>query len=765
MLRALLLTVLGCLGVAPAPEATTAPPAGPPAAPPFALPGATPPPEALVGKLSEAWEARPEGYAPRTRHLEADGSPTYINRLFLETSPYLRQHAHNPVDWYPWGDEAFAAAAARGVPVLLSVGYSTCHWCHVMEEESFEDPEIAAFLNTHYVAIKVDREERPDVDAVYMSAVQMLTGRGGWPMTVWLTPDRQPFYGGTYFPARDGDRGERRGFLTALGRMSEAWGDERELIVADSARTVAALSARLTPLHTGEPLPGVAALDAAVAEAAAELDPTWGGARGAPRFPSSFPTRALLRAWRRTGEAAPLEMAALTLEKMATGGLYDHVGGGFHRYSTDERWLVPHFEKMLYDNAQLAVAYTEAWRATGREDFARVAREILRYVARDMTSPEGAFYSATDADSLTPGGHREEGWFFTWTPEELDAVLGEDAAAAAAWYQVAPGGNFEGRSILHTPRTAASVAADLAMSPEDLLETVAAARESLYAARLERPAPLRDEKVLAGWNGLMISACARAALAFDAPDYSAAASRAAGFVLEELVVDGRLRRSWKDGQARHHGVLEDHAFLAAGLLDLFEATGERRWLEGCLAMDALLEAHFEDREAGGWYRTADDAEALLAREKPWQDRAVPSGGSVHALTLLRLYALTGKEGYRRRAEAAIGAMGGVLERAPGALSELLLAVDWLSGRPREVVIVTPGGREEAAPFLKALAGRFEPNVVLVVVSAEEVEALAEVVPPVAGKVAGDTVTAYVCEQGVCQLPATDPETFLEQLAR
>ena len=403
------------------------------------LPGAVAIEPELAAKLATAAAARPRDEV-RTRHRRDDGSPKYTNRLVLESSPYLRQHAHNPVDWHPWGDEAFEKAAREGKPVLLSVGYSTCHWCHVMEEESFEDEEIARYLNGNYIAIKVDREERPDLDAVYMSAVQALTGGGGWPMTVWLTPDRKPFYGGTYFPARDGDRGARIGFLTLLGRLRQAYAEQPDGIAEQAARLTRAIEQGLAPAPgAGGPGPGM--LIEAARFYRERFDPVNGGLSGTPKFPGSLPVRFLLRHHRRTGDGESLRMAELTLEKMAAGGMYDQVGGGFHRYATDERWLVPHFEKMLYDNALLAIDYLEGFQATGRQEFADVARDILRYVERDMTSPDGAFYSATDADSLNPQtGEREEGWFFTWTPEEIEAVLGRARAAPAlAWYAVRPG--------------------------------------------------------------------------------------------------------------------------------------------------------------------------------------------------------------------------------------------------------------------------------------------------------------------------------------
>jgi len=543
------------------------------------LPGAPPLPPELLARLHARWAARDPSYKPRTSHLDPDGSPKYTNRLFLETSPYLLQHAHNPVNWYPWGDEAFETARRLSRPVLLSVGYSTCHWCHVMEEESFDNEEIARYINENYVIVKVDREERPDIDAIYMSAVQALTGSGGWPMTVWLTPDRKPFFGGTYFPARDGDRGARVGFLTLLRKLKEAYTSQADKVSETSARLTEAIRQNLAPAPGKKGLPDGRVLEAAAAHYRSRYDSARGGLGGAPKFPSSLPVRFLLRYHRRTQDEEALRMAAQTLEKMAAGGMYDHVGGGFHRYSTDAQWLVPHFEKMLYDNALLAMAYLEGYQATGNEDFARVAREILRYVERDMTSSEGAFYSATDADSATPAGRREEGWFFTWTPEEIRAAIGpERARIVEAYYSVTPAGKFEGRNILHAARPLEEVARELGLPPEKVRAVVEESRELLYTARAKRPPPLRDEKVLAAWNGLMIGAHAQAALVLGDERYAARAARAAEFVLTRMRKDGRLLRSSKDGQARHNGYLDDYAFLIAGLLDLYESTGVPRWL-------------------------------------------------------------------------------------------------------------------------------------------------------------------------------------------
>jgi len=735
------------------------------------LPGAPPFPPELLDQFAQRRRELGPGYRPRTRHLLPDGGAKYTNRLSLSSSPYLQQHAHNPVNWYPWGDEAFETARRLGRPILLSVGYSTCHWCHVMEEESFEDEEIARFMNEGYVAIKVDREERPDLDAIYMSAVQTLTGSGGWPMTVWLTPDRKPYYGGTYFPARDGDRGVPIGFLTLLGRLRALYDEQPDRVAESAEQLVLAIRQSLAPPAGGDGLPGADVPLAAVATYRARFDATHGGLQRPPKFPSSLPVRFLMRHHRRAGDRQAIDMATLTLEKMAAGGMYDQVGGGFHRYATDARWLVPHFEKMLYDNALLAIAYLEGFQATGREDFARVAREILLYVERDMTSPQGAFYSASDADSLAPGGRREEGYFFTWTPEEIEAAIGKERARIVAGrYGVTSQGNLEGRSILHLARPIPDLARDLEIDPGRLPAILEDARGELYRARAKRPAPLRDEKILTAWNGLMISAFARAALVLGEDRHARTAARAADFVLGNLRRDGRLIRSHSEGRPGRNAFLDDYACLTAGLIDLFEATGGRRWIEAAIGLDAVLEAQYEDRTGGGFFMTSADHEALLAREKPAYDGAEPSGNSVAVMNLLRLHALTTDDRYRRRAERALAAAGPVLKRSPTALSEMLLAVDFRLDTPKEILIVTPpgpgGGAGGAGPLLTALRRAFVPNRVLVVVQeGEALAALSRIVPLVQGKTAHNgKATAYVCENRVCDLPTTDPAVFARQIA-
>ena len=735
---------------------------------PEALPGGEPLGDELRRHLAEKLAGRGSDYVPRTRHRREDGSPIYTNRLFLESSPYLQQHAHNPVNWYPWGDEAFEAARKLDRPVLLSIGYSTCHWCHVMEEESFEDEEIARVLNELYIPIKVDREVRPDVDAVYMQAVQMMHGSGGWPLNTWLTPDRRPFYGGTYFPARDGDRGTRTGFLTLIKRLSDIYHQQPDRVANQAQQVVAAVKQSLEGAVTvSQALPGGEVLHAAASFYASRFDPVNGGLNRSPKFPSSLPIRYLLRYARRTGDARALDMVKLSLEKMAAGGMYDQVGGGFHRYSTDVRWLVPHFEKMLYDNALLAVAYLEAWQATGNERFAAVTRDILRYVGREMTAPGGAFYSATDADSLTPSGHREEGWFFTWTPPEIQAVLGKERAAiVGAWWGVTPQGNFEKRNILSIVGDEADIARRFGKSVEEIRAIIETGRDALYEERLKRPAPLRDDKILVAWNGLMISAFARAGLALDAPDFTRAGATAASFILREMRAEGRLHRVYQEGRAAHPAFLEDYAFLIAGLLDLYEADADPQWIEEAKALQAVLDSQYAD-PAGGYFTTAKDQELLLAREKPAYDGAEPSGNSVAVLSLLRLAEFTTDDAYRVTADAALTAFGSVLSQSPASMSEILLALDYRLDRALEVVIVTPASGGDAAPLLEPLRRTFLPNrIVAVVADGAERDRNARAVPLLAGKTAMDgKATAYVCEKGVCQLPTSDPEVFIKQIGR
>jgi uncharacterized protein YyaL (SSP411 family) len=715
---------------------------------PPGAPGTSP---QLVARLAAALAAKGADYRPRTHHLDPSGSPRYTNRLLLEASPYLLQHAHNPVDWWPWCDEAFEEARRSGRPVFLSVGYSTCHWCHVMERESFEDEEIARYLNEHYVAIKVDREERPDVDAVYMTAVQALTGGGGWPMSVFLSADREPFFGGTYFPARDGDRGAGRGFLSILRELRGVWDRDPARVQNASAALSQTVRAALAgdAGGAGGDLPGEAPILQAARFFEGVFDPVHGGVNRAPKFPSNVPVRLLLRHHRRSGDPASLHVALFTLERMAAGGLMDQVGGGFHRYSTDERWLVPHFEKMLYDNALLAVAYVEAWQVTGRRDLARVARQTLDYALRELATPEGAFYSATDADS-----EGEEGRFFVWDEAEIRALLGPDADAFCTFYGVTPEGNFEGKNIPWVPAP-----------DEDAWESLRSARRTLYAAREKRVPPLRDEKVLAAWNGLMISALATAGRVVPEPLYVEAAARAARAVLGGMRPGGRLARSMLGGAPGPAGFLSDHAFLVQALLDLHEASLDPRWLEEALRLADATERLFADPR-GGWFVAGADQERLIAREKPTHDGAEPSGASVAVLNALRLEAFTGDVRWRRVAEGGLRWYAPVLAEQPVALTELLLGLDWLTDAPREVVLVWPQGGS-AEPLRETLRRTFLPNAVQT--GAPEgvaLAALAGVAPVAAGKAAvGGAAAAYVCERGACKLPATTPEALAEALRR
>jgi uncharacterized protein len=729
----------------------------------FRLLGAAPLPPETEQALATALTAKGPDYKPHTRHLNPDGSPKYTNRLILEESPYLLQHAHNPVNWYPWGDEAFERARSEGRPVLLSVGYSTCHWCHVMEEESFEDPEIADFLNRHYVAIKVDREKRPDIDSVYMSVVQALTGGGGWPMTVWLTPDRKPFYGGTYFPARDGERGARIGFLTLLKRLDEIYEKEPDRVATSTQQITSSIQRSSSGAAAGFSDEKLAAIAGEAANHfALNFDGEYGGFGRTPKFPQSVVLEFLLREGHRTGNRKLDEMVETTLDRMAKGGIYDHVGGGFHRYSTDRQWLVPHFEKMLYDNALLVVAYLEGYQVTGREDFARVAREILRYVGREMTSPEGAFYSATDADS-----EGVEGKFYLWTPGEIAAVITPQRARwFDAYHGITESGNLEGKSILHVAEPLEAVAKRFGMEPAALASALDEAREDLYRARLKRIPPFKDTKILTAWNGLMISAYARAALVLGDQDYAARASKAAGFILSKMRGGGRLQHSYFQGHAEGAGFLDDYAFLEQGLLDLYEVTYEPRWLGEAIALQTTIDRHFRDTQHGGYFLTPDDGEALLTRDKPSYDGAEPSGNSVALLNLSRLAELTADARYRERADEVLQAFGPSLAQAPTALAKMLTALDFRLDAAKEIILVKPDERASEEAMLARLRQIFLPSRVLAVAAeGPDLAAQKKLVPLFEGrKTIGGKVTAFVCEAQVCKLPTTDPEVFAQQIA-
>jgi uncharacterized protein YyaL (SSP411 family) len=733
------------------------------------LPGTTADP-ALETSLREALAAKGPSYEPRCEHTDDAGAPQFVNRLLHETSPYLLQHAHNPVNWYPWSDEAFERARTEGKPVFLSVGYSTCHWCHVMEHESFEDIEIARFLNEHFIAIKVDREERPDVDDIYMKAVNIMAGRGGWPMTLMLTPDRKPFFAGTYFVARTGDRGARKGFLTILEEMSALYSENPEEALAKANEVSQRIRTAAAPARPGT-IPGPQVIRRAAERFTQSFEPVWGGFGRSPKFPRPVELALMLRYWRRTDDAGALAMIEKTLDGMAAGGMYDLVGGGFHRYSTEMTWTVPHFEKMLYDNAQLVMAYLHGWQASGNPHYQRIARETLDYVVREMTAQEGAFFSATDADSPAPNGHREEGLFFTWTPAEVRELLdSEQANAVITRFKLTARGNFEGRSIPHTRETAEEVAKKLNIDVPTLEKHLTQAREKMYQARALRPPPLLDDKILVAWNGLMISAFAQAASTLDDTGYLHAGRKAARFVLDHVHDgSGRLLRSYKDGKARHRAYLEDYSFMIAALLDLFEADADQTWLEEAIRLQALLDKHYWDQKNGGYFTTAHDAEVLLSREKPSYDGAEPSGNSVAALNLLRLEEFTLDAKYRTKAEKVLGAFATVLERGSTSAPLLLSALDFYLDRPLEIVIISTEesvSSEQASALRDVLRKRFIPNrVVIDATQGEKLDALAKRIPLLEAKTARDGLTtAYVCEKGNCKFPTSDPEVFAKQLA-
>ena len=670
------------------------------------------------------------------------------NRLSRETSPYLLQHAHNPVDWYPWGEEAFARARAEDKPLLLSVGYSACHWCHVMERESFEDPAIAAVMNRHFVSVKVDREERPDVDHIYMQAVQSLTGRGGWPMTVFLAPDGTPFYGGTYFPPTD--RHGLPGFPRLLEGIADAWQNRRGE-VQEAGRQIAEHLNQAERLRGSAQLLTDDVLVAAFQSLSGQFDDAEGGLRGAPKFPQPMIWDFVLRMWRRTGNPRARQMVTTTLTRMARGGMYDQLGGGFARYSVDDHWLVPHFEKMLYDNAQLASLYLGGWLAFGDLEYRRVAEETLDYILREMTDPSGGFYSAQDADSE---GH--EGKFFVWTEQEIRALLPSgEADEALSYWGVDRGPNFEGHNILY-------------VAGEPAPERMAAARRRLGEARERRVHPGLDDKVLAAWNGLACRAFAEAGRALGRADYVAAAVRNAEFILGAMRREGRLLRTWKadptrrDGRAKLSAYLEDHAMVAAALLAVYEATFERQWLDEARALAEAMLALFWDENLEGFYDTGVDHESLIVRPRNLQDNAVPCGSSVAIEVLLRLAVLLGERRYESIALKALRPMADLMSRYGAGFGRFLCALDFHLGPVVEVALIAPPGGD-LAPLTTEVFRRYLPNRAVVGVPRGDPRAGAGI-PLLEDRGAVDgQPTAYVCRNYACDLPATDPEALGRQL--
>jgi uncharacterized protein YyaL (SSP411 family) len=681
------------------------------------------------------------------------------NRLADETSPYLLQHANNPVDWNTWGPEAIERARAENKPIFLSIGYSACHWCHVMEHESFEDRDIARFLNDNFISIKVDREERPDLDQIYMQAVQAMTGRGGWPMSVFLTADLKPFYGGTYWPPSN--RMGMPGFDDVLAAVRDAWHNRRDAVNDQAEQLTGHLrQAAGISLEPGALDPPALLRNAGVVMERI-FDHRYGGFGSAPKFPHPMDLRVLLRVWRRTGSDGLLQMVTLTLDKMAGGGMYDQLGGGFHRYSVDERWLVPHFEKMLYDNALLAVAYLEAWQATGKADYARVVRETLDYVLREMTGPEGGFYSTLDADS-----EGEEGKFYVWTPAEIAALLGpERARTFCQVYDVSESGNFEGHNILNLPKTLDQLAGLLNRDRADLERELAESRAQLLAVRNKRIWPGLDDKVLVAWNGLMIDAMAQAGAALGEPRYVDAAVKAADFLLTKMRrADGRLLHSWRNGTAKLDAYVDDYACLANALVSLYEATFDERWVDAAVPLAEVLLAQFEDREQGGFFFTANDHEALLTRQKDVQDSSVPSGNAMAATALVRLGKLCGRTDFLESARRAMECSLEIMKKAPNAAGQLLIAVDFQQGPTPEIVLVSPGDDGASEEILADLRRRFWPNkIVAQRLAHNHSQHLAGMF---AGKESPATEpTVYLCENFTCGQPLVGKAAILEAWQR
>jgi uncharacterized protein YyaL (SSP411 family) len=674
----------------------------------------------------------------------------HTNSLINETSPYLLQHAHNPVEWYPWGEEALARATREDKPILLSIGYSACHWCHVMAHESFEDEATAQLMNENFINVKVDREERPDLDSIYMAAVQLTTGSGGWPMTVFLTPAQIPIYCGTYFPRED--RYGMPGFRRVLLSVAHAYREKREILNSEGEALAAELQ-KMDRISAEPAVLGTAILDSAAQGLSHNYDSRNGGFGRAPKFPPSMALSFLMRSYRRTGETRYLDMVSQTLSRMAAGGMYDQLGGGFHRYSVDAEWLVPHFEKMLYDNALLSRAYLDGYLLTGDATYRRVAEEILDYVMREMTSPEGGFYSSQDADS-----EGKEGTFFLWNADEVKSILGEEEGGLFnSYYGITSGGNFEGKNILNVPRAATIVAGLNNTCEADLLAIIRRGKKKLFEIRESRIKPGRDEKSLTAWNGLMLRSFAEAACALEREDYREIAVKNANFLLSHVCRDGRVLRSYKDGQARFNGYLDDHACLVDGLISVYEATFNPRWIQAAVQIAGPMIARFWDPKGKAFYFTSDDHESLIHRPKELVDNAVPSGNSVAVHALLRLWKHTGESHYGDYAAMILENLAGPMAQQPAAFPNFLCALDFYLGRPRELAVVGDPGEAKTRRLLRVIFGQYLPNKVVacgrdgdgfLLGSRQQVQ---------------EVPTAYVCENFTCGLPVTTPEELAKLL--
>jgi uncharacterized protein YyaL (SSP411 family) len=731
-------------------------------------------------------------------------SQQVTNHLIHETSPYLLQHARNPVDWFPWGPEALEKARREDKPIFLSIGYSACHWCHVMEHESFEDPGTAALMNEHFVNIKVDREERPDLDHIYMAAVQMMTRHGGWPMSVFLTPDLEPFYGGTYFPPEP--RHGMPSFKQILAGVSDAWHNRRDEITRSAGGLAAALEQMNQLTTVPNAAPSLQLIDRGVGMLERDFDPGYGGFGSAPKFPHPMDIRLCLRHWKRTSSEQSLEMATRTLDHMARGGIYDQLGGGFHRYSTDERWLVPHFEKMLYDNALLTQTYLEAFQATRQPEYEQTVRETLDYILREMTAPNGGFYSTQDADS-----EGVEGKFFVWSLAEVQGVLGPEAFEPFAYvYDVTAEGNWEHTNILNRPKTLEQCARLLSMEPEKLRHSLQQSRAKLFDVRARRVAPGRDEKVLVAWNGLMIDAMARAYQVLGAEKYLGAARQAADFIIQHLwkpaneattasegsdqtakkadagsSLNYRLRHSYKDGRARFNAYLDDYAAFIDSLVTLYESTFDPGWLRVALEMAQVMIDQFWDEAGSSFFYTPRDHERLITRVRDVHDSATPSGNSLAVTALLRLGRLTERSDLTGKAERTLNSFAGLMSQAPRASGQMLIAVDSMLHQPIEIVIACPPGNaasEERLEVLRIVRSAFLPGKVVTVTPAVTVHSgghksgdrdrsegqieLEQLVPLVRDKTAVDNrVTAYICQNYACQAPVSGVDRIRQALER
>jgi len=686
------------------------------------------------------------------------------NRLIHEKSPYLLQHAYNPVDWYPWSAEAFERARKEDKPVFLSIGYSTCHWCHVMERESFENHEVAKFMNEAFVSIKVDREERPDLDHIYMTVCQILKGSGGWPLTIIMTPDKRPFFAATYIPKET--RFGRMGMMDLIPRVTQVWKERREEVLGSADKILAAL--KTVEKEPSGVEPDTSTLDKAYQELAGRFDENFGGFSKAPKFPTPHNFFYMLRYWKRTGNQKALGMVEKTLQEMRQGGIYDHVGFGFHRYSTDQEWLVPHFEKMLYDQAMLAIAYVEAYQVTGKKNDRKTAEEIFSYVLRDMTAPTGGFYSAEDADS-----EGVEGKFYVWTEEEIRMVLPrEEADLIINVFHVEKRGNFleeatgerKGANILHLKRSLSEVASDLKMAEKNLQDRLEAARQKLFAVREERIHPYKDDKILTDWNGLMIAALAKGSRVFGEATYAEGAKKAVDFIFDQMrSPNGRLWHRFRDGQAGITASVDDYAFLIWGLIELYEATFDARYLKTAMELNEEMLKHFWDGKSGGLFFTPDDGEDLIVRKKEIYDGAVPSGNAVAMLNLLRLGRFTGQSLLEERAMKIGRAFSEAVEQFPSGYTQFLVALDFVIGPSYEVVVVGHSEAEDTKEMLKALSTRFIPNKVTLFrpteIESPSIDQLAEYIKhqvSLDGK-----ATAYVCVNFACNQPTTEVDKMWE----